>query len=437
MVDAASMKAVAKMQTGRPTEAIGTPKAALEVRRFPYPYRAALAICSDLDETPDRHVYWEIMRFLNTTQTTAMGPGVGLEVGNTIYFDMAANQFAYWNTDDAGRAMVRALIRSGHIDCLHSYGDLATTRAHAGRALDELARHGCALQVWIDHSKAPTNFGADIMRGSGDLPESPAYHADLTCGFGVRYVCRGRVTSVTGQEVPARLGGIFTPAHPIASARTLGKETAKRWLARRGAGKYAIHGPNRVLRPETLRDGRAVLEMLRCNPHWGGVSAGDTAAGLGEVLTRPFLDRLVRREGACLLYTHMGKVRDAREPFDARTRAGLRLLAEYFRDGRLLVTTTRRLLGCVRAAREVEAEVRRTRDGSAIIEARQNAAAAARLGALAAEDCEGLTVYLDDARGCAARVMGRDMDTWVGNGADQTGRRSVSAAWRGRAFPAI
>jgi hypothetical protein len=29
----------------------------VKLRRFPYPYRAMLAICSDLDETPDRHVY--------------------------------------------------------------------------------------------------------------------------------------------------------------------------------------------------------------------------------------------------------------------------------------------------------------------------------------------------------------------------------------------
>ena len=108
------------------------------LRRFPYPYKAMLAICSDLDETPDGDAYWEIARYLNTTQTTAMGQGAGLEVGNTIYFDMPAEQFSYWNTNDAGRAMVRALIQSGHVDCLHSYGDLATTREHAGRALDEL-----------------------------------------------------------------------------------------------------------------------------------------------------------------------------------------------------------------------------------------------------------------------------------------------------------
>src|SRR5258708_28717945 len=34
-----------------------------------------------------------------------------------------------------------------------------STRAHAGRALDDLARHGCGVKVWIDHAVAPSNFG--------------------------------------------------------------------------------------------------------------------------------------------------------------------------------------------------------------------------------------------------------------------------------------
>src|SRR5262245_43007780 len=61
---------------------------AVEVARYPYPYRAMIAICSDLDETPNWTVYREIMRFLNTTESTSMGRGVGLEVGNSIYFMM-------------------------------------------------------------------------------------------------------------------------------------------------------------------------------------------------------------------------------------------------------------------------------------------------------------------------------------------------------------
>src|SRR5687767_7355939 len=105
------------------------------LRAFPYPYRSMLAICSDLDETPTAEVYYRLMEFLNTGRSTAFGPGVDLEIGNSLYFDMAPDQVAYWNTDDRGRAMFRSLIQSGHIDCLHSFGDLADTRQHAARAL--------------------------------------------------------------------------------------------------------------------------------------------------------------------------------------------------------------------------------------------------------------------------------------------------------------
>ena len=106
-----------------------------------------LAICSDLDETPDQHVFFETMRYLNTTEASSLGRGIGLEVGNSIYFDMPQGQFSYWNTDDEGRAMIRSLIQSGHIDCLHSFGDLATTRKHAERAWYELSRNNCKLEV--------------------------------------------------------------------------------------------------------------------------------------------------------------------------------------------------------------------------------------------------------------------------------------------------
>jgi len=402
--------------------------AGLRPRRMPYPYRAMLAICSDLDETPDRHVYRETVRFLNTAERTSMGEGVGLEVGNTIYFDMPPDQFAYWNTDDAGRAMVRDLIRSGHIDCLHSYGDLATTRAHAQRVLDELARHDCALDVWLDHGTAPTNFGADIMRGSGDVAGSPAYHADLTCAFGMKYVWRGRVTSVIGQDVPRRLRGIFTPAHPLASARTLAKEYAKGALVRWGRKNYALHASNALLRPVALRSGQPVWEFMRCNPHWGGVSCGETAAGLPQVLRADVLDRLAQREGFMILYTHLGKRRHAAEPLEAPARAALHRLAAYQGTGLILVTTTRRLLGYARAMRSLVWSVRARRDGALSIEVRSAASLA---------DLAGLTFYVPRGTAARVRVNGRDAGAVTRNGPDHTGRCSVSLPWRRLELPPL
>ena len=393
-----------------------------------------LAICSDLDETPDRHVYLESARFLNTTAPTSMGGGVGLEVGNTIYFDMAPDQFAYWNTDDAGREMVRSLIRAGYIDCLHSFGDLATTRAHAARALEDLARHGCRLDVWIDHATAPTNFGSDIMRGSGDVPGSPAYHADLTCDFGVRYVWRGRVTSVIGQGVRRSLRGIFDRRHPVSAAVTTAKELTKGVLARRGHVKYRAHSENAVTYPAQLRDGRNVIEFLRANPHFNGVSSGDTAAGLPQVLTERFLDRLVAREGFCILYTHLGKVANPREPFGSETRDALRRLAARQNSGDVVVTTTRRLLGYVEATRRIRVAV----ESGASITIDVALPDTPHEWTGVPSDLDGLTFYAARPHAVRMLINGRDVTPVLQhNPPDHTGRASVSLPWRRLTFPQI
>ena len=314
--------------------------------KFPNGASALLAICSDLDETPSAEAYFEIMRFLNTTAETSMGPGVGLEVGNTMYFDMPEGHFSYWSASEGDRARIRALIRSGHVDCLHSFGDLATTREHAARALDELARHECWMRVWVDHATAVTNFGSDIMCGHGDDPAHPAYHADLTVGYGIRYVWRGRVTSVIGQNKPVSFRGIANWSHPVASLKTLAKETAKQVTARIGSAKYELHAGTGILRHTSLRDGSPVSEFLRSNPHWGGVSSADNAKGMAEVLSPQVLDTLVERGGVSILYTHLGKAdrTQVKAPLPPATVAAFRRLAQYQENGQICVTTTARLL---------------------------------------------------------------------------------------------
>ena len=54
------------------------------LRKFPYPFKAALAIASDIDSCSARD-FEEIHRFLNTTEMTAMGPGLGLDVADSMW----------------------------------------------------------------------------------------------------------------------------------------------------------------------------------------------------------------------------------------------------------------------------------------------------------------------------------------------------------------
>lgn len=407
----------------------------VQLRRFPYPYRSMLAICSDLDGTPDRQVYAEITRFLNTTETTAMGPGVGLEVGNSIHFRAKPQRFSYWGTDDAGREMVRTLIRSGHIDCLHSFGERVYTRAEAQQALGELHKHECRLKVWVDHGGAVTNFGSDIMQGHGDEVGHPAYHADLTLDYGVEFVCCGRATSVVGQDTPARWGGIAHWSHPLASGRTLLKEAVKQALARVGSAKYAMHGANETLRPGLLRDERPIYEFMRCNPHWGGVGRGDQGRYIGEVLTADMLNRLTQREGTCILYTHLGKVEDSRVPFNTVAVAAFRRLAQEFEAGRILVTTTRRLLEYRRAVREIAFTGRW--EGEILCIDIQTRTPRNWVGTSDSLDLSGLTFYVTGPAMTCVTINGQRAGNLQIHPVDHTGRPSVSLPWPHLEFPRI
>jgi len=405
----------------------------VQLRPFPYPYRSMLAICSDLDGTPNKHVYMEIMRFLNTAETTAMGQGVRLEVGNSIHFRAKPQRFSYWSTDDAGREMIRALIRSGHIDCLHSFGELVFTRDEAKDALDELKRHECYMEVWVDHGSAATNFGSDIMDGHGDEIGHPAYHADLTIDYGVKYVCRGRGTSITGQDIPARLAGILNWDHPVASGRTLLKEAAKQILARMGNRKYAMHKTNETLRPVMMRDKKPVYEFMRCNPHWGGVGSSDQGRYVGEVLTGDMLDRLIQRGGTCVLYTHLGRVDDPNVPFDPKAVRAFHRLAEEFSTGKILVTTTRRLLGYRRAIREITFTSQWDRK---ILHIDLKTRTSMNwVGELCATDLSGLTFYVPDSTTISMTIDGQEARNLRVNPSDHTGRPSVSLPWPLLDFP--
>lgn len=396
------------------------------LRRFPYPYKSMLSICSDLDETPDKQTYLEIMKYLNTTDTTAMGNGVGLEIGNTIYFDMPENQFSYWNTDKGGQEMVRSLIHTGHIDCLHSFGDFATTRNHAKRALEELTRYNCKLEVWIDHATAPSNFGADIMQGYGDIPGAEAYHADLSFEYGIRYVWCGRVTSIIGQQIPRKFGGLWNKQHPLISCKTLSKEMIKGILAKLGNAKYEFHGHNNLFRKIRLRNGQECCEFLRSNPYWGGVDAATTADGLGQVLTDNMLEHLINHSGFCILYTHLGKVKDKRIPFGPHTTRALKTLAGYYERKQILVATTRRLLDYCLLINELEIDSRQEGDWITVNITTKHGHE---------KDLSGLTIYTINKDKTRVFTNGKEVSNLLHNDPDETGVSSVSLPWNTLEFP--
>lgn len=396
-------------------------------RKYPYPYKAMLAICSDLDETPDKDTYFEIMKYLNTNEMTRIGKGVGLEIGNTIYFDMPSDHFSYWGTDDHGRELIHRAIKGGFIDCLHSFGDNATNRSQIERSLRALEEHGCKLDVWIDHARAITNLDNGIMCGRGDDPESEVFHGDLSWQHGIRFVWKGRVTSVIGQQTKKDFRGIFSVKHPIKSSKTIGKEIAKIILGKLGNTKYLMHAQNELLHKTSLGRGHRVYEFIRANPHYAGVSSGETADGLHEVVTHKFLNTLIEKEGIIILYTHLGKTKHRDEIFPKDTRTAFEALSNYYKQKRILVTTTRRLLGYCRAISEMAVKADNSSDTYLIKVATP----------YEGRDLQGVSFYIPDNKKAVIELNGNVIDDLHLNERDETGRRSVSIPWNKLVFPSL
>jgi hypothetical protein len=147
------------------------------------------------------------------------------------------------------------------------------------------------------------------------------------------------------------------------------------------------------------------------------------------------LDRLIRRGGTCVLYTHLGKIDNPGIPFNQTAVEAFRRLAEAFRSGSILVTTTRRLLGYRRAAREItfnshwdEKDLRIDLNRRAD----ENSS-----GELSDSDLSGLTFYVPEQKATCMTIDGQEVMNLKRNAPDHTGRPSVSLTWPTLEFPRI
>lgn len=101
--------------------------AQVTLRKFPYPFKCALSICSDLDATDTIERYITLQKYICGCGKTPLGEGLNLEMGNSFWFfrNSPVPGFSYFKdltgTKSKESSIIYELIRSGHIDVLHSW----------------------------------------------------------------------------------------------------------------------------------------------------------------------------------------------------------------------------------------------------------------------------------------------------------------------------
>jgi hypothetical protein len=146
------------------------------------------------------------------------------------------------------------------------------------------------------------------------------------------------------------------------------------------------------------------------------------------------LEALARSDGACVLYTHLGKVRDPDRPFGTSAQTAFRQLAALRAAGTILVTTTYRLLRYLTVRDHVRVSASRRGGHVAISIGRVEDP---QFGAFepSPDDLIGLTFAVDRCDAVTVKLASGDtVRCDVVSRGDTT---VASVAWRSLVFPSL
>lgn len=318
----------------------------ISIREFPYPYKAALSITNDIDQTETAKEFLDMVEFLNTNNETYHGKGLGLEIGNSFFGKWENNLFAMASGNPVHKEIIIKLIKLGYIDSIHSYNTV-NNRQEILAILDTLNSYECKIPIWINHSSVSNNLG--YHEGyNGDNVNSKIFHSDRTFyDLNTTFIWQHAVTGIVGQARPFNLFTFFEAVDTKYLSETFINytlyELTKYIMAHFGVKQYKMRKYNELVSVTNLDDGRPVFEFMRCN--YGIPNIWDCAdlKGIGSSIRPDIVDKLIAAGGYSLIYTHFGK-NDSVKYIPENTKNSLTYLSKKYHDGEIYITTTEKLL---------------------------------------------------------------------------------------------
>jgi hypothetical protein len=274
----------------------------VSLRKFPYPFKCALSICSDADAVRSYEEFKILHDKLNTNRSI---DGLGLPISDSLFL-RSKSRLSFIDVNGDIDERIRGLTVCGIIDAIHSYSELSEGPSDADdlkQALNILSNHRIKIPIWTNHSQSDFN----LITGYGDMPDRKYYHAKTLADYGVKYIWVGALTPIWGQSTKisiSQLVDILKNRNPdFLNIRTLCFFLAKYFLSL-FKQKYKIFKNNDLAIPVTLRDGTKFFEFVR---YGEGMGKYDRMEHLKRMLTTDNLNKLIKREAYTIIYTHFGK----------------------------------------------------------------------------------------------------------------------------------
>lgn len=312
-----------------------------ELRKFPYPYRAALSICSDIDGTNTCSKYKKIQKFMHNK--------TGLNFTNSFFPCHDGGDFSFSSGKNEDKKIIIEDIKKGWIDSIHSFGEKKDfSRMDAFKVLNELEYNNCKLECWIDHAQSKSNLCKFRFFGKGDIKGKIEYHFDLTKKFGIKFIWTERLTNIIGQGVPLTLNSlweIYDIRYPMYSLINIVKTIAKIILDVFGYKKYNYFKENKLINIVTMEDGQKIYEFIRFNNYYKkDPEKGDSFEELSYLISKKVLNHLKKIGGYSIIYVHLGKNFHLNSIDGRKTVIALRNLKQEFERGNIYVDSTSKIL---------------------------------------------------------------------------------------------
>ncbi len=417
----------------------------VELRQFPYPFKAAYTIASDVDDNESTaeliHIHTKISSKKN---------GYGLEMGDSFWMynelkelmkDSLYDIHSFYkkfsgpipfmgisifdglsNKQSKDAEVIEDYIRRGYIDALHSYGQFGEDvfeREYAVKAIKYLNDNNIKFDVWIQHGgHENTNNVGPWAWQLGDNPGCKEYHTDLTVPYGVKHYWTGQMTHCIGQN------GNFNTETFV--------KTFVEWLQdfyiNNGSPKY--EHDNNLITVLTLDDGQKIFDFVRYINRWGKYEITDEPNLLNQ-LNSKIIDELIENEGYLIQYTHLGA--NYGYPYLS---VGTMELLEYskqkFDEGELFVSTTSKLLNYYVHRKYLNWDYQL--DGNELqinIKSISNEVEGEFVPTL--EELEGITFYIPNNTNCKIILNNKEVE-FTKNPRDYNDRESVSIKWNYLSF---
>ncbi len=397
----------------------------ISLRKFPFPFQCALAICSDIDATQSLERYLELQKFLCTDKATSSGKGVSLEIGNSFWFFRNSDHpgisyFDNLSTNETDFApYCKLLINSGYIDVLHTYGDFnngSFHRKYAELAVNEILKHNLEIKTWVNHGNKlnSQNIGG-LHHFHGDSRNTDSYHTDLLQQTGIKYFWISQLTHLVGQDSNLTTINVF-------------KNQLQRLLAikyyKRQVNPFFT---NQLMSTVQLEDNSKINAFMSFINPWGKYSYTD-AENLPRQINEKVIDELKSNNGYLILYTHLGNYKNMNEILPEKTCSVLRYLADENSKGNIFITTTTRLLTYYhvyknlkfrveKAGKEIKINLHKSTDDP-----------------ISTQELNGFTFYTDDPENTEMYLDNKPLKKVV-NPPDLNGKKSISVPWQKLEFP--